>query len=350
MSEIFISYKREDEARVSQLVRALERSGLSAWWDRGLAGGESWRQQIQGALDAAQCVIVVWTHQSVGPAGDFVRDEAAHAKRRSVLVPVMLDKVALPLGFRELQAIDLTRWNGSPRDPFFQDLCAAVTAKLDGHPAPPAKGPMKRLQRRLAYSSLASAIAFGCVAFGVNAFRVQESVCAISLLQPQISDTCGALGLGHRPTKAERIAWEGRLPGNCAALRAHVERFPGGLYRALAADMVAARRATQTATWTPARRHLRMFVAQGDASPTSVSAQAAALARGRVSAERMCRGLAATMSSRFISATAAPENWQCTRLNGGATCGFDGEALCDVEEPRVQEGETCGEVKEHRSR
>lgn len=349
MSGLFISYKREDEARVGQLVRALERRGLPAWWDRGLAGGESWRQQIQGALDAAKCVVVVWTHESVGPGGDFVRDEAAHAKRRGVLVPVILDNVALPLGFGELQAIDLTRWNGNPRDLFFQDLCAAVTAKLDGHSAPPAKGPMKRLQRRLAYTSLASAIAFGGAAFGVNAFRVPR-VCATPLLQPQISDTCGALGLGHRPTAAERIAWEGRTLGSCPGLRAHVERFPEGAYRDIAADMVALRKVSQTEAWIPARRNFDLFVGQEDVSSTSAGAQAAALARGRAAAERLCRGFAATTSFRLISATAAPESWQCTRVNGGVTCAFAGDALCDVEERRMQENETCGDVEEHRSR
>jgi hypothetical protein len=347
MREIFISYKREDEARVGQLVRALERGGLSAWWDRGLAGGDDWRQQIQCALDAAKCVIVVWTRESVGPAGDFVRDEATHAKRRGVLVPVLLDKVAVPLGFGEVQVIDLTHWKGNPRDPFVQDLCAAVRAKIEGHPAPPAKGPMKRLVRRLAYSSLASALGFGGVAFGVNAFGVQERVCGVSLLQPHISDTCGALGLGLRPMKAERIAWERRTPGNCAALRTHLERFPGGAYRDIAADMLAARRVRQTEVWTPTRRRLALFVGQDDASPSKGAAQAAALARGRVLAQRLCRGFAATTSFRFGSATPNPESWHCSPAIGGVTCGFDGEAVCDLHERRVQEDETC---EEHRSR
>src|SRR5688500_9183756 len=126
MNELFISYKREDEGRVGRLVQALERTGLSVWWDRGLPGGADWRQQRQSALDAARCVIVVWTQESVGPSGDFVRDEAGQAKRRGVLIPVLLEKVPLPLGFGEIQAIDLTRWKGNPRDPFFQDLCGAV--------------------------------------------------------------------------------------------------------------------------------------------------------------------------------------------------------------------------------
>jgi hypothetical protein len=32
-------------------------------------------------------------------------------------------------------------------------------------------------------------------------------------------------------------------------------------------------------------------------------------------------------------------------FNGAVSCGFDGEALCHMEERRVQEDETCGEVE-----
>ena len=343
MREVFISYKREDEARVSRLVRALEGTGLSVWWDRGLPGGESWREQIQTALDAAKCVIAVWTHESVGPEGDFVRDEAGRAKRRGVLIPIMLDKVDLPLGFGEIQAIDLTHWKGSPRDPFFKDLCAAVTAKMEGRAVPPAKGPMKRLMRRLTYSSLVSAIGLGSLAFGFNLFSAQDQVCGISFLQPQISDVCGALGLGHRPSKAERIAWEGRELGSCGALRTHIERFPQGAYRDAAADMLAARRITQTEEWTPGTRRLSIFVSQGDVPSTNeAAAQFAALARAQASAERLCKGFAATMSFRFPSATPVPQIWNCERVSGGVVCGFEGEAVCKLEERRIQEIETCG--------
>jgi adenylate cyclase len=39
MADIFISYAREDVARVEKLNRALEAQGFSVWWDGNLATG-----------------------------------------------------------------------------------------------------------------------------------------------------------------------------------------------------------------------------------------------------------------------------------------------------------------------
>src|ERR1700687_4551996 len=168
MSDVFISYKSEDHARVGRLVQALEKNGLPVWWDRGLPGGEEWRANIEQALAAARCVVVVWTQGSVGPEGGFVRDEAARARARGILVPVRLDRVAAPLGFGELQVIDLAHWRANRRDPFLLDLVAAARAKIEGRAAPPAKGPMKRLIRRFAATSGAAALIAAAWAIGLN--------------------------------------------------------------------------------------------------------------------------------------------------------------------------------------
>ena len=116
MSDVFVSYKREDEVRVGRLVRALQDEGLEVWWDRALPGGEPFRAGITKALEQAKCAVVVWTHASTGPKGQFVWDEAGRALGTNRLVPAALDKVPPPLGFGEIQAVDLTRWRGKRND------------------------------------------------------------------------------------------------------------------------------------------------------------------------------------------------------------------------------------------
>lgn len=118
MSDVFISYKAEDRRRIQPLVQALQLEGYRVWWDQHIGTGDEWRQTIERQLDATKCVIVAWSTRSVGPEGQFVRDEATRAQQRRVYVPIMIDDVRIPLGFGE-------RW---------RRLCAAGAA-MDRIPA-----------------------------------------------------------------------------------------------------------------------------------------------------------------------------------------------------------------------
>ena len=126
MSDVFVSYKAEDRARVRPLVDALEADGLAVWWDAHIGGGDEWRDTIARHLDEARCVIVVWSKRSVGPEGRFVRDEATRALRRHAYLPVRIDKVEPPLGFGETQALPLNGWKGDRADPRYLAVANAV--------------------------------------------------------------------------------------------------------------------------------------------------------------------------------------------------------------------------------
>ena len=132
MSDIFVSYKAEDQRRVRPLVEALEADGLSVWWDAEIGGGAAWRQSIEAELDSARCVIVIWSKRSAGPEGAFVHDEASRAMERRVYLPVKFDNVRSPLGFGERQALSLSRWRGNRADPRYQALLRAARAIMEG--------------------------------------------------------------------------------------------------------------------------------------------------------------------------------------------------------------------------
>ncbi|HEU5482200.1 MAG TPA: TIR domain-containing protein, partial [Sphingomicrobium sp.] len=126
MSDVFVSYKAEDRRRVKPLVEALEADGFSVWWDEQIGGGATWRHAIEAELNDAKCVVVAWSKRSVGPEGTFVHDEATRAQQRHVYVPITIDKVHLPLGFGETQALPLTSWKGNRSDPRYQAVLTAV--------------------------------------------------------------------------------------------------------------------------------------------------------------------------------------------------------------------------------
>jgi len=131
-TDVFVSYKAEDRARLRPLIGALEREGFTVWWDTHIGGGVHWREDIQEHLDGAKCVIVVWSRRSVGIEGDFVRDEASRARKRGAYLPVRLDAVEPPLGFGEVQAISLKGWKGDSTDPRFLAIAEAVRRRIAG--------------------------------------------------------------------------------------------------------------------------------------------------------------------------------------------------------------------------
>ena len=164
MSDIFVSYKAEDRQRIAPLVQALEMDGLSVWWDAHIGGGDEWRQTILRNLEAAKCVIVVWSKRSVGPNGKFVRDEAGRALKRNTYLPVRIDKVDPPLGFGEMQALDLTGWKGDTSDSRYLALVSALRRRgLKPKPAQGGTADREGFDRRtlIAGTSIALAAAAG---------------------------------------------------------------------------------------------------------------------------------------------------------------------------------------------
>jgi serine/threonine-protein kinase len=183
MSDVFLSYKAEDRPRVKPLVDALEADGLSVWWDARITAGSEWREDIQQHLDAAACVIVVWSKRSVAPEGRFVRDEAASAQQHGTYLPIRIDKVRPPLGFGELQVISFEGWKGDRADPRYHRLLSAVHAIIAGEkPAQAlaqAKGPP--ISRRAALVGGGAAAAIVAAAAGWNVLRPGRASAASSI-------------------------------------------------------------------------------------------------------------------------------------------------------------------------
>ena len=130
MARVFLSYAREDAARVAPIARALEAAGHNVWWDQRIGGGEQFAHAIEKALDSAEVVVAVWT-EAAGRS-PWVRDEAAAGRDRGILVPVCFDSCVPPLGFRQFQAIDLGGWNGKAKSKALEPLKRAVEAKAAG--------------------------------------------------------------------------------------------------------------------------------------------------------------------------------------------------------------------------
>ena len=111
MSDIFISYKREEQAIARKLANVLESEGWSVWWDPMLRAGEHFDDVIEKALNEVKCVIVLWYERSV--QSRYVRDEATYALDQDKLVPVAIENVNPPFRFKGVHTLRLLGWDGS---------------------------------------------------------------------------------------------------------------------------------------------------------------------------------------------------------------------------------------------
>ena len=83
MTDIFISYASEDRARAGQFAAAFEARGWAVWWDRRIVPGQAFDAAIEQALEAAKCVVVLWSPDSA--ASEWVKNEAAVGAERGVV-------------------------------------------------------------------------------------------------------------------------------------------------------------------------------------------------------------------------------------------------------------------------
>ena len=128
-------------ARAGELASPLESAGFTVWWDTKLIGGSQDRNVIDLALAEAKKAIVLWSANSIKSA--FVIDEAQVAKDQNKLIPIVIDKVKPPLGFRDIHTLYIDKFDD-------RVLKTVISSIQDEFPYPMAFGsPLSRYHRFL---------------------------------------------------------------------------------------------------------------------------------------------------------------------------------------------------------
>lgn len=131
MTDVFISYKREERPRCERIAAKLRSLGLDVWFDARLQSGESFDREIERAIKEAKAVLVLWSPRSI--ESRWVRNEANTGLEGNKLVAVCLENMTLPVAFKDVHYELLT-------NPQFQDDDAAWlkiverVGKLTGRP------------------------------------------------------------------------------------------------------------------------------------------------------------------------------------------------------------------------
>jgi uncharacterized membrane protein YhaH (DUF805 family) len=124
MADIFLSYAREDRDRAAAIAAALEQAGYKSFWDVEIPPGSSWADFLEEKLASSKAAIVLWSKTST--ASQWVREEARLARDRGKLIPVIIDGSSPPFGFGEIQAANLSHWQGDQNDSNWRLLLSAV--------------------------------------------------------------------------------------------------------------------------------------------------------------------------------------------------------------------------------
>lgn len=188
MASVFLSYDRDDAAKARPIALQLERAGHNVWWDLHVRGGAQFSKVIEEALTASEVVVVLWSVNSI--ESPWVRDEAAAGRDSGRLVPVKIDGTDPPLGFRQFQTIDMSRWTGRGKSPQLRTLLADIeTTASASSPAPPqeASAPLAPSSRPVKFQRRSMLLAGGAALILIIAGGVYWKLAPRSGGQPIVS-------------------------------------------------------------------------------------------------------------------------------------------------------------------
>jgi len=153
MVDVFISYSRDNKARVADIAAAVAAAGYEVWWDAELPPHRSYGDVITEKIGMAKAAIVVWSQASA--QSEWVRAEADVARNQKKLVQTAIDDVMPPLPFNQIQFAQLGDWHGEPDHSGWRkvllslgELCgrapvaAPVPPPAPAPPEPPAPDPL----------------------------------------------------------------------------------------------------------------------------------------------------------------------------------------------------------------
>ena len=132
MTEIFISYKREDRNVAAVIAENLEKRGYEVWWDFNLIGGVKYGEETNLMLNKAKAVLVLWTPEAA--RSQWVIGEASVGLSKDKLVPIQLKSTEIPVPFNTLHMLDYTDWDEGVSPEKILSLIDAIELKLDEVP------------------------------------------------------------------------------------------------------------------------------------------------------------------------------------------------------------------------
>src|SRR5450755_761223 len=91
--EIFISYRRADQAWARLLHAQLQAEGVEAWYDAQVGAGQDWRSATARALKASRIFVLLFS-SNAAQSTDIAKELAAAVFEKKLIFPVRLEDIA----------------------------------------------------------------------------------------------------------------------------------------------------------------------------------------------------------------------------------------------------------------
>ena len=124
--DVFLSYRRTDQALAQKLVESLQAQGVKVWWDQMIEGGEDWREAIVENLTSARSLVILFSEEC----------NTSKQLKKELSIADGLDKEVIPVLIE----------NTKPKGHYLYELSARNWLRV--HPNPEEK--MGELAQRLA--------------------------------------------------------------------------------------------------------------------------------------------------------------------------------------------------------
>jgi len=128
-ADVFLSYSRDDKARVLELATKLRAAGVNIWIDQGgIDGAALWGESIVRALEGAKVLLLMVTPSAVS-SHNVAKEVMLTSERKGHILPVHLEPTTIPLGLKyPLAGIQhIEYYHGDP-----EENLQAILRSLDG--------------------------------------------------------------------------------------------------------------------------------------------------------------------------------------------------------------------------
>lgn len=224
MTDVFISYKREQRPHCARIAEKLRALGLDVWFDAKLESGTSFDSEIEAKIRAAKAVLVLWSPEAAKSA--WVRNEATIGLERDVLVSVEIVSCKRPVQFTTTHTEPLHRADFADDDPIWQRVLARIgrlagrhdlAARADIEDPPPIAH--RRVLWPVAAMLLAGALGFGGLTLWRGFSSSAGSAPAATAAPSQIgaASTTGPAAASD-PCMQARADWEAVAASNDVAV------------------------------------------------------------------------------------------------------------------------------------